>query len=60
MKLTLIRWELDCVTAELCAVAAALWLLLATRYSELGAAVLFAIGLASLVVRLRHYSTLTA
>jgi len=60
MKRLLIGWETSCVTAELCAVAVGLWLLLGTRFSEFGAAVLFGICVVSFIVRLRHYAMLTA
>jgi hypothetical protein len=60
MKFSPIRWELSCVTAELCAMAGGLWLLLGSRYSELGAATLFGVCVISFIFRLRHYSIQTA
>jgi len=58
MTASLVRWELACVSAEICAVAASLWLLLGSSYGELGAAVLFAVCAVSFAVRVQHYSTL--
>ena len=59
MKRSLIWWELSWVTVELSAVLAALWLLLATQFSGLGAVALFGICLISSMVRVRHYATQT-